>query len=102
MLGSCWSRERRLGFEGLDPRLALTWLGVPPTSVVLPASAAAVTLNSAADASGTASIGSTEVDYYAFTATRTGSYTISATTPASSVDTVLGVFSSSGRRLAYN
>jgi hypothetical protein len=42
------------------------------------------------------------VDYYSFTATRTSSYTISATTPASNVDTVLGVFSSNGARLAYN
>ena len=101
MLGR-WSRDRRLGFEGLEPRLVLTWVGVPPVAVALPASAAAVTLNSAADASGAASIATTEVDYYSFTATRTGSYTISATTPSSSVDTVLGVFSSTGRRLAYN
>jgi hypothetical protein len=102
MWGSRGRRDRRLGFEGLEPRLVLTWVGVPPASVALPASVVAVTLNSAADASGTAAISSTEVDYYSFTAPRSGSYTISATTPSSSVDTVLGVFSSSGARLAYN
>src|SRR5207253_2792520 len=43
-----------------------------------------------------------EADYYAFTAPTTGSYRINATTPSSNLDTVLGVFSSSGSRLAYN
>ena len=80
----------------------LTWAGVPPLAVTLQASPVAVTLNAAADASGAATIGTTEVDYYAFTAPRAGSYTISATTPASSLNTVLAVFSSAGQRLAYN
>jgi hypothetical protein len=96
------SHHRRLCFEGLEQRLALTWVGVPPTAITPPTSAVAVTLNSQADAGGTASIASTEVDYYAFTATSTGTYTISATTPNSRVDTVLGVFSADGKRLAYN
>jgi hypothetical protein len=95
-------KGRRLVFEDLEPRLALTWAGVPPTAIGVPSSAVAVTLNSQSDATGSASIATTEVDYYSFTATQTGSYTISATTPSSSVDTVLGVFSASGQRLAYN
>jgi hypothetical protein len=82
--------------------LALTWAGIPPTAITVPTSQVAVTLNSQSDATGSASIATTEVDYYSFTATQTGAYKISATTPSSSVDTVLGVFSASGRRLAYN
>jgi subtilisin family serine protease len=90
-----------LRFEDLEERLVLTWAGTPPT-VVAPTAAVSVTLNSSADATGTATIASAEVDYYTFTATRSGSYTFSATTPSSSLDTVLGVFSSPGQRLAYN
>jgi Leishmanolysin/Bacterial pre-peptidase C-terminal domain len=93
--------SRRLCMETLEPRLALTWGGVPPTSITPPSNAAAVTLVSN-DATGSASIATTEVDYYSFTATTSGSYTISATTPSSSVDTVLGLFSSTGQRLSYN
>jgi hypothetical protein len=62
----------------------------------------ALTLNAQHDATGTASIASTEIDYYSFTATTSGSYAISAMTPTSSLDTVIGVFSSTGKRLAYN
>lgn len=100
-----WCRRsnggRRLCMETLEPRLALTWAGVPPTSITPPASAGAVTLVQN-DATGAASIATTEIDYYSFTAGASGSYVISATTPLSSVDTVLGVFSASGQRLAYN
>ncbi|MGD9636292.1 MAG: S8 family serine peptidase [Pirellulales bacterium] len=95
-------RFRGLQFENLEDRLALTWVGVPPTSISPPASAVSVTLNSSGDATGAATIATTEVDYYSFTALSSGSYAISATTPSSSVDTVLGVFSASGVRLAYN
>src|SRR4029078_8261768 len=86
----------------LEPRLALTWGGIPPTSIAPPTNALAVTLNAHNDASGTAAIATTEVDYYSFTATRSGAYTISTATPTSSVDTVLGVFNSVGQRLTYN
>jgi hypothetical protein len=92
---------RRLCIETLEPRLALTWSGIPPVAITPPSNAVGVTLSSN-DATGTASIATTEVDYYSFTATATGSYVISATTPSSSVDTVLGVFSSTGQRLSYN
>lgn len=94
-------RGRKLAIENLEQRLALTWVGIPPTSIIPPTNAVAVALQSN-DATGTASIASTEVDYYSFTATATGSYTISATTPSSNLDTVLGVFSASGQRLSYN
>jgi hypothetical protein len=86
--------------EPLEERLALTWVGVPPTAVT-PTNPVTVSLVQN-DASGAATIATTEVDYYSFVAGVTGSYIISATTPSSSVDTVLGVFNSSGQRLAYN
>src|SRR3954471_17160372 len=95
-------RDRRLAIEGLEDRLVLTWAGVPPAFITPPASAIGVTLNSQHDATGTAAVATTEVDYYKFTAPTTGAYVLSATTPASSVDTVLGVFSAAGQRLAYN
>lgn len=94
-------RGRRLRIESLEPRLALTWAGVPPISIT-PPSAATVTLNSQGDASGSASIATTEVDYYSFTATSTGSYALAASTPSSSLDTVVGVFNAAGQRLSYN
>src|SRR3981189_11761 len=93
--------SRRLCIESLEPRLALTWAGVPPVAIAPPTTALGVTLASN-DASGLATIATTEVDYYSFTATTTGSYAISATTPSRSLDTVLGVFSSTGQRLSYN
>jgi hypothetical protein len=93
---------RRLAIEALEDRLVLTWVGVPPASIALPTSFVAVSLNSQNDATLTATIASTEVDYYSFTAATSGSYTISTATPSSSLDTVLGVFSATGQRLAYN
>ncbi len=95
-------RHRQPCIELLEPRLALTWAGVPPASITPPSAALAVSLNSQNDATGSASIATTEVDYYSFGATVSGAYVISATTPTSSVDTVLGVFSASGQRLTYN
>jgi hypothetical protein len=95
--------KRRSSFERLEPRWAMTWLGAPPTSIVPPSAATAVTLNADRDATGAANIASTEVDYYLFTAPVAGAYTISATTPVfSNLDTVLGVFSAAGQRLAHN
>jgi len=91
-----------LGFEALEPRWTPTWAGIPPTSILPPAAPAVVSLNTQGDASGTAAITAGEIDYFSFTATSTGSYAISATTPSSSLDTVLGVFSATGQRLGYN
>jgi hypothetical protein len=93
---------RKLAIEPLEDRLALTWVGIPPAVIAPPSSAVAVTLNSQHDATGTATIASTEVDYYSFVASATGTYVISSTTPSSNMDSVLGVFSVSGARLTYN
>ncbi len=95
-------RARCLCMEVLEPRLALTWAGVPPLSVTPPTSAVAVTFNAQSDASGSGTIATTEVDYFSFTARASGSCTVLVTTPSSGLDTVIGVFSASGQRLAYN
>jgi len=95
-------KHRWRTIEQLEPRLALTWAGIPPTSISRPTNAIALTLDNANGATGNAVIAGTEVDYYSFTATVTGSYTIASTTPSSTLDTVLGVFSASGKRLAFN
>src|SRR4051812_6525345 len=94
-------RPLRPGLESLEARLALSWSGVPPTAISPPTAAVALTLNSQGDATGSAAITANEVDYYSFVAPSAGAYRISATTPASSLDTVLGVFSSTGARIAY-
>ena len=86
----------------LEPRLALTWITTPPSSIPAPTNALSVTLNSQTAATGAAIIATTEVDYYAFTATISGSYTLSAKTPSSGVDTLLAVFDAGGHRVAYN
>jgi hypothetical protein len=88
--------------EALEPRLALTWAGVPPTFIAAPTTALAVTLNTQNDAAGAASITTTEIDYYSFTARTTGTHTFAAATPSSNLDTVIGVFAANGQRLAYN
>jgi hypothetical protein len=88
--------------EELEPRWAPAWLGVPPATITPPASAVQVTFNAQNDATGSAAIASTEVDYYSFTAPASGLYTLSAATPTSNLDPVLGLFSSTGQRRAYN
>src|SRR5688500_12683048 len=93
--------SKRLDIEALEERTVPSWTGVPPASIVPPL-AAGVSLNSLGDAQGSAAISFNEVDYYTFIAPASGSYRLSATTPTSNVDTVLGVFNAAGTRIAYN
>lgn len=88
--------------ETLEPRLTLTWAGIPPVTISPAVLATPATINVNGFASGIATIADTEVDYYAFTATVGGNYTFTAATPASSLDTVIGVFTSTGTRVAFN
>lgn len=53
-------------------------------------------------AEGNAEITANEIDYYRVQAPESGLYQISATTPSSTMDTVLGVFDAAGNRLASN
>jgi hypothetical protein len=93
---------RRLEVEALEDRLVPSWAGVPPASIVPPASYTAVTLDAAGDARGSAAITADETDYYSFIAPAAGNYRFSALTPASDLDPVLGVFGADGSRLAHN
>lgn len=93
---------RRLRLEILEFREVLAWSGVPPVSIVPPSNAVVLGLDSQGDTSRTATIASTEVDYFTFTAGTAGSYRINVNTPTSNLDPVLGVFSTQGNRLAYN
>ena len=95
-------RPVRPRLEALEDRLALSWFGVPPSTIAPPTGAVSVTLNAQGDASGNASIAANEDDYYSFVAPTSGPYRINSLTPSSNLDTVLGVFSASGTRLAYN
>lgn len=90
-----------LRLEDLESRLVPSWAGTPPASIPLPA-ATVVTLNASVAASGQASISANETDYYTFVAPKAGSYRISALTPNSTLDTVLGAFDAGGQRLAFN
>ncbi|WP_168219395.1 DVUA0089 family protein [Limnoglobus roseus] len=79
-----------------------SWGSTPPSAVAVPTSYTPVTLNTAGDATGAASVATTEVDWYRFTVTTGGSFTISATTPTSNLDTVIGLYTSTGQRVTYN
>ena len=100
-MSSTKSPRIRLNVENLEERVVPAWAGVPPTAIGLPAYTA-VTLNAQRDAAGNASIANSEVDYYSFVAPTAGTYRFAATTPTSNLDPVLGVFNSSGQRVAYN
>src|SRR5262245_54368084 len=94
-------RARRLSLETLEDRLALSWAAVPPASITPPFSPTVVTLDRLGDAGGDAWINA-EVDYYRFVAPAAGTYRFTTSTPTGPLDTVLGVFDSAGKRLAYN
>ncbi|MCC7085155.1 MAG: hypothetical protein IT427_09120 [Pirellulales bacterium] len=95
-------RVRSAAVEMLEPRLALKWAGVPPASIAPPVVYTDVVLDADSDATGTAAITSSEIDYYKFQASSTGPYVISATTPSSNLNPILGVFSATGSRITYN
>ena len=88
--------------EALEDRLALSWGGIPPRTITPPSDAVAVTLSAQGTGQGNAAVTRNENDFYAFTAPVSGTYRLSALTPNSSLDTVLGVYSAGGSRLAYN
>src|SRR5437773_8502972 len=96
------SARAALRLEALERRDTPSWGGIPPQTIIAPAGALGLTLNSAHSATGNAAITANEIDYYSFVAPVSGSYRLSATTPTSSVDTVLGVYSAAGARVAYN
>jgi hypothetical protein len=92
--------------ETLEARETPSWASVPPETVNLNAGAAdRIRINSfASDGNYVASNSITrqEIDYRTFVAQRSGSYTFEATTTAGRLDTVAALFSSTGKRLAFN
>ncbi len=95
------SVARRLRIETLEDRTVPSWGSVPPATLSGTISYTPVALNATGDAAGTAAITANEVDWYKVTVAA-GSATLSATTPTSSLDTVLGVYTAAGSRVASN
>lgn len=87
--------------EALEDRLALSWGPIPPSVVPIPRAVTA-TLNRDTVAAGSGAITNNEVDYFTFVAPTKGEYRFSTETPGSNLDTVLGVFSGTRRRLGYD
>lgn len=93
----------RLSVNSLEDRLMPSWGSTPPATITVPTSNfTQATLDTSGDATGTATISSTEIDWFKFTASATGTYVLDATTPSSSLDTVAAVYSSTGSRLGFN
>ncbi len=95
------NRRIRLFLERLEDRLTPSWSSVPPATVPVPSLYTPVVLDTLGDAAGDSSIATTEVDWYRFTAPAGGTYVFQTTTPGS-LDTVMGIYSSTGLRGAYN
>ena len=91
--------KTHLRLELLETRELMSWSSVPST-LGWPSSAN-VSFNSNAQA-GTATISSNEIDVYAFVAPRTGTYTFNAGKSGSQIDTVAGLFTWAGNRVAGN
>lgn len=94
--------KKGLRVESLEDRCVPSWGATPPATIAVPTSATAVALNSSGDATGNATISANENDFYRFTAATAGSYVLEATTPSSSLDTVIALYNASGSRVAFN
>ncbi|MBX9584357.1 MAG: pre-peptidase C-terminal domain-containing protein [Gemmataceae bacterium] len=94
-------RSVRLGVELFEDRLTPSWAAVPPAAVPVPTAYTTVAPDAAYQATGTASISAGEVDWYKVTV-QAGQTTALATTPGSSLNTVVGLYSSAGARLTSN
>jgi len=97
------ARRPRLQVEALEDRCLLAWGAVPPELIPIDVLTGeeTVALNKQDDAA----IADNEVDYYSFevpAGTPPTTYVISASTPLSNLDTVLGVYDADGLRLAFN
>ena len=86
--------------EQLEDRVTPSWGSIPPSAIAIPV-ASTLSLNSSGDISGTAAITNNEIDWFRFTL-NAGTTNIATTTPSSNLDTVIGLYNSSGQRVAYN
>jgi hypothetical protein len=91
------------GVLGLSAGPAGASWGAEPPATIAPFPPAATTVDlSAGVFQGFAGIEANEVDWYTFVAPRTGVHLIQTSTTTNPPDTVLGVYSSAGNRLAYS
>ena len=82
--------------------VAAAWPSTPPTPITpFPPAAFNMDLSNGV-AQGFNSIVAQEIDWYTFVAPKTGSHSLSTSTPSSNLDTVLGVYDGAGNRLAFN
>ena len=101
-------RRARPQVEALETIELLSWASVPPALIAPPANSPpssylnGETLSAAGGASGAGININGEIDYYQFTATRSGTYVFDAVSPGHAMDTVIAVYDSSGNRLACN
>ncbi len=94
----------RCHFDSLESRCLLSWASVPPAAMRQwpPRNVADVPVT-AGEASGTQSIFSkSEIDWYRFTSDNSGAFTVRADTPNSTLNTLIAIYDSSGRRVAYD
>src|SRR3954463_15835894 len=97
------TRRASLGLERLEDRVTPSWAGAPPAQITPPPNALVVTLDGqTGDAGGSGYNYYGENDFVRFTTATSGSYVFTASTPYSRMDTVIGVFNSSGARLGFN
>lgn len=89
-----------LNLESLESRLNPSWT-IPPKLIAIP-SATDIALTSQQTVNTTASISKAEIDYYSFTPAWSAIYKFQASRNASSIDTVMALYTSSGSRVAYN
>jgi len=88
--------------ETLEGRVNPSWGSIPPAAIFPPANALSVAFDAQGDAVGIAAITANENDFYTFVAPISGNYAIGSVTPQSNLDTVLGVYTSTGSRIAFN
>lgn len=106
------SQERRrksLAFrpdaEALEGRVVLSWAGAPPATINLKTPLADrfnVSFPIVGGFYQNSAITRGELDLYTFKAPRTGTYTLLASRTFGSINTVEGLFDSTGKRLAFN
>src|SRR5262249_9043252 len=92
-----------LRLEYLEDRVTPSWAGIPPAQITPPSGALVVALDSqTGDAGGTGYNYYGENDFVRFTTTVAGPYIFTASASFSRMDTVIGVFNSTGARLGFN
>jgi len=81
---------------------AAAWPSTPPNQIApFPPAAFGLDLSNHV-VQGSNSIVAQEIDWYTFVSPKTGSHSLSTSTPTSELDTVLAVYDGAGNRLAFN